>query len=104
MPDAGQGPEPSEAIVAGRYRLQELVGRGGMGAVYRAVDQNTGRIVALKRLIQRGDDAQDALSLFEREYHTLAQLSHPRIIEVYDYGRLPKYEVKAKRFKDLRKH
>ncbi len=87
LPDAGQGPEPSKEIVAGRYRLQELVGRGGMGAVHRAVDQNSGRTVALKRLIQRGDGAQDALSLFEREYHTLAQLSHPRIIEVYDYGR-----------------
>lgn len=74
-------------IIGGRYRVEELVGRGGMGEVYRVVDENTGRALALKRLSLSEDDSLQALPLFEREYHTLAELSHPRIIEVYDYGR-----------------
>ncbi len=76
------GPE----VIGGRYEVEELVGRGGMGAVYRVRDRRDGRILALKRLTLRKKARGPALRLFEREYHTLAQLSHPRIIEVYDYG------------------
>jgi tRNA A-37 threonylcarbamoyl transferase component Bud32 len=54
-----------------------------MGAVYRARDEATARLVALKTL-----ETADARStrLFEREYHTLASLRHPRVIEVYEFG------------------
>src|SRR5687768_16674824 len=59
-----------------------------MGSVHRVVDTRDGRELALKRLIlsERGRDEAIA-ELFEREYHTLSELAHPRIIEVYDYGR-----------------
>ena len=73
----------ADAVFSGRYRILSELGRGGMGAAYRALDQATGRIVALKTLQQ----ASPALiALFEREYHTLASLAHPRVIEVYDFG------------------
>jgi len=75
--------------VAGRYSLLEQLGAGGMGAVYRARDEVRGREVAFKQLHSSEMDEQRrrAETLFEREYYTLARLKHPRIIEVYDFGR-----------------
>ncbi len=84
----GAVPEPQSeelSLVGGRYRLDDRIARGGMGSVYRAFDQSAGKPIALKRLrVQRGDRRGERM--FEREYHTLAGLEHPRIIEVYDYG------------------
>lgn len=74
--------------VGGRYTVRGVLGRGGMAIVYHVSDTVTGRELALKQLVAEDDDARQKSSaaLFEREFHTLAQLSHPRIIEVYDYG------------------
>ncbi|HKP60242.1 MAG TPA: serine/threonine-protein kinase [Polyangiales bacterium] len=75
------------ALIAGRYQVEELLGRGGMAAVYRVLDTRSGDRVALKRGWSKDKDKlQRNASLLEREYHTLAQLAHPRIIAVYDYG------------------
>ena len=73
---------------AGRYRILDELGVGGMGAVYRAQDRAAGRIVAFKQLksIAAGAKRRTIEALFEREYHTLVRLKHPRIIDVYDYG------------------
>src|SRR5262245_54145381 len=73
--------------IAGRYQVEQVLGRGGMGAVYRVRDRRSGQICALKRGLA-GDErkAQRRSALLEREYHTLVQLAHPRIIEVYEYG------------------
>src|SRR5215813_3241303 len=57
-----------------------------MGAVYRVHDQRDGRELALKRLMLPKGHERTAAELFEREFHTLSELAHPRIIEVYDYG------------------
>lgn len=78
----------STPSVAGRYVLQEKLGEGGMGVVYRAEDQSTQRTVALKQLLlgEFGSQRRMIEVLFEREYHTLARLKHPSIIDVYDYG------------------
>jgi tRNA A-37 threonylcarbamoyl transferase component Bud32 len=74
-------------LIAGHYRVQSLLGQGGAGNVYRVQDERDGRLLALKQLQARRSGAGSAsLALFEREYHTLCQLAHPRIIEVYDYG------------------
>lgn len=70
--------------IAGRYRIEAKLARGGMGAVYSAIDESSGRRVALKRLLRRAKGHADRL--FEHEFHTLSQLKHPRIIEVYEYG------------------
>lgn len=74
--------------VADRYQLNALLGRGGMAAAYRARDTTTGDDVALKLLTLESDPALAArsLELFEREFHTLSQLAHPRIVGAYDYG------------------
>src|ERR1700759_5248329 len=71
-----------------RYELYELLGRGGMASVHRALDLSVGRQVALKQLTVDSEASERAHlgALFEREFHTLVQLRHPRVIEVYDYG------------------
>lgn len=74
-------------VIAGQLRVEALLGRGGAGAVYRVRDERTARKIALKQLRAPDDERATLLrSQFAREYHTLAQLKHPRIIEVYDYG------------------
>ncbi|HET6331764.1 MAG TPA: protein kinase [Polyangiales bacterium] len=92
--------------LGGRYRLLEHLGAGGMGAVYRAHDETLDRIVAIKQLKLRPDarNASAMQALFEREYHTLARLQHPRIIAVYDYGVVPEgpyYSMELLDGKDL---
>jgi hypothetical protein len=78
----------ADSTLASRYELHELLGRGGMARVYRATDLATGSAVALKQLMVPAGTADRALieALFEREFHTLTQLQHPRVIAVYDYG------------------
>ncbi len=73
-------------LVAGRYQLQRELARGGVGVVYRAIDVSTQQEVALKRLLDSAAHSARITALFEREYHTLARMKHPRIVEVFDYG------------------
>jgi hypothetical protein len=73
--------------VAGRYLIESVLGQGGAALVYRVSDERSTRSLALKRLHAReGDQTSWIVTQFEHEYHTLRQLAHPRIIEVYDYG------------------
>ncbi|HVT47416.1 MAG TPA: protein kinase [Vicinamibacterales bacterium] len=67
----------------GPYRLQELLGRGGMGEVYRARDTRLSRDVALKFLPEAFSAAPDRLARFEREARLLASLNHPHIAAIY---------------------
>jgi hypothetical protein len=74
-------------LVNQRYVLEQIIGRGGMAVVWRAVDTVRGRTVALKQLTPgEGGTSTHSQSLFEREFHTLAELAHPRIVEALDYG------------------
>lgn len=77
-----------------------------MGAVYRARDEASGRLVAFKQLLASKQSAKRGMfeALFEREYHTLVRLKHPRIIEVLDYGITPSgpyYTMELLEGKDL---
>ncbi len=63
----------------------ELVGRGGMGAVYRVRQKNLDRIVALKVFLYRPNDPEFA-ARFQREARALAKLKHPNIVTVHDFG------------------
>jgi len=74
------------AIVAGRYRLVALLGRGGMGEVYRAEDLTLDQPVALKFLPEgvAGDD--DRLAQFHNELRTARQVSHKNVVRLYDLG------------------
>jgi eukaryotic-like serine/threonine-protein kinase len=76
----------SPTTVGGRYELGELLGRGGMAEVRRAVDQRLGRSVAVKQL--RTDLAIDPTfqARFRREAQSAAGLNHPTIVAVYDTG------------------
>ena len=69
----------------GRYRVLELLGRGGMGAVYLALDTQLGRNVALKIPFIDGQDA-GRVERFAREGRSAAALHHPNICTVFDAG------------------
>ncbi|HWK88395.1 MAG TPA: protein kinase [Longimicrobium sp.] len=77
--------------LAGRYRIEEVIGRGGMGAVYRATDLRLGRSVAVKVVTtSAGNDAalrERLRERFLREAKAAANLPHhPNVVPVYDYG------------------
>jgi serine/threonine protein kinase len=74
------------AVVDGKYRIESLLGRGGMGAVYRAVHAGTDRTVALK--VIAGDFAgdQEYVERFRREARACGRLRHPGIVDVTDFG------------------
>jgi serine/threonine protein kinase len=76
------------ALLGDRYRLGERIARGGMGSVYRAVDGNLGREVAVKVLRRELADDPTFLERFRREARAAAALSHPGVAGVYDYGEL----------------
>lgn len=72
------------ARIGDRFQVDALLGRGGMAKVYRVTDTATRRQLALKQLDGGdGPPRADLLALFEREFLVLAQLSHPRIIQVH---------------------
>src|SRR5579871_2183861 len=71
----------------GPYRLLSKLGEGGMGEVYRARDPRLDRDVAIKVLPASVADDPDRLRRFEREARTVAALSHPNVLAIYDVGR-----------------
>jgi serine/threonine protein kinase len=75
-------------LLGNRYRLGERIAAGGMGAVYRAVDETLGRQVAVKALRRELADDPTFLERFRREARAAAGLSHPGVAGVYDYGEL----------------
>ena len=77
---------PVERIVDGKYRLDRLLGKGGMGAVYEALDLRLERFVALKIMLGRAFGDRVTLRRFEKEARALAKLAHPHIITLHDYG------------------
>src|SRR3954462_4578762 len=70
----------------GRYRLEALIGAGGMSTVYRAVDRTLEREVAIKLMHREIATDSDQLERFRREARAVAQLSHPHIVGVIDAG------------------
>ena len=74
---------PAAAVVAGRYRLDALVGRGGTAEVWRATDLSLDRTVALKLVTVAHDESAARAA---DEARTLARLSHPSLVQVYDAG------------------
>src|SRR5215469_8886986 len=73
-------------LLAGRYRIIALLGRGGMGEVYRATDLTLGQSVALKFLPGEAGRDQRLLERFHGEVRIARQVSHPHICRVYDIG------------------
>src|SRR5215469_7914393 len=73
-------------IVAERYRIVALAGRGGMGEVFRAEDLTLGQIVAMKFLPERLSRDAAALARFHAEVRNARQVSHPNVCRVFDIG------------------
>ena len=73
-------------VLAGRYRLEAGLGTGASAHVYRAVDTRLGRVVALKLLHPGLGDDESFLRRFRAEAQTVAALSHPNLVRVFDWG------------------
>jgi len=76
-------------ILGGRYRVIAPLGQGGMATIYRALDTQLGREVALKLLRPEYLRDPDFSSRFRQEAQSAASLSHPNVVTVYDYGEDP---------------
>src|ERR1700757_127578 len=86
-----------EGTAFGRYRLIELLGRGGMGEVWRAHDTDTDRIVAIKVLPAHFSDNDDFKQRFRREAHAAARLNTPHVVLIHNYG-----EIDGRLYVDMR--
>ena len=76
----------SGAALAGRYRIERLISRGGMGAVFEATQLGLDRAVAMKLLLPALSRDEKMRERFRREARSAASLRHPNIIQIYDYG------------------
>lgn len=76
------------ALIANRYRLIRLIATGGMGQVWEATDQRLNRRVAVKVLKSEFSSDPEFLERFRFEARTTAQLNHPGIAGIYDYGEI----------------
>ena len=83
-PEPPQASDPGE-LAGTRYRLGREIGRGAMGVVYEAVHRDLGREVALK-LLDADSMSEKAQSRFRSEARAIAQLEHPNLVVIYDYG------------------
>ncbi|PJE24155.1 MAG: cyclase [Mycobacterium sp.] len=72
----------------GRYRLQQLLGRGGMGEVWRAHDTETDRVVALKVLPAQWAEDEMFQQRFRREAHAAARINEPHVVPIHGYGEI----------------
>ncbi|WP_246393652.1 serine/threonine-protein kinase [Pseudonocardia pini] len=88
--------ETSGAMI-GPYRLEGLIGRGGMGEVYRAFDTRRSRVVALKLLPQQFAADDEYRARFSRECHHAAGLRSPHVVPIHDFG-----EIDGRLFLDMR--
>ncbi|HLG65545.1 MAG TPA: tetratricopeptide repeat protein [Ktedonosporobacter sp.] len=83
------GTLPEQTLLSNRYQLETLIGQGGMGAVYKAVDTRfNSRPVAVKAMSRAGLSGayvQEAEAAFEHESHLLADLMHPNLPRIYDH-------------------
>ncbi len=73
-------------VVDGRYRLLEVIGRGGMGVVYRVEHLRMGKVAAMKVLHRDLAEDSDVVHRFEREAAAVSRLHHPHTVQVFDFG------------------
>ncbi len=91
LDDGSDGLAALATAFAPRFELRERLGRGGMGTVFAATQPGTTRVFALK-VLHGGRNAKD-YARFEREMNLTAQIDHPNVIRIFDYGRLPQGTV-----------
>ena len=86
--EAAEGPSDllTGRTLEGRYRVGRQIARGGMAAVYEAVDERLDRLVAVKVMHPTLADERDFAGRFVREARAVARLSHPNVVNVHDQG------------------
>ena len=85
--DSSDGPDPLlGTTIAGRYKIEELIGQGAMGRVYRAVQQPINRQIAVKVLHQHLMEDRRVAKRFEREAQAASRFNHPNSIGIIDFG------------------
>jgi eukaryotic-like serine/threonine-protein kinase len=86
--------------VLGRYKILDIVGRGAMGVVYKAVDPVIDRVVAIKtvNLSLSKDDLEEYEARFQQEIKAAGRLNHPNIVTIYDVGRTEQVAYMAMEF------
>src|SRR5436305_14934241 len=87
-PSLEEPTKPAKMVPLGKYEVLAHVATGGMGAVYRARDTETGREVALKVLNPKMAARPDALQRFHAQAHNAAQLRHENIVSVFQVGEI----------------
>ena len=87
MDDIWSG-EPN-IVLDGKYRIEALLGQGGMGAVYRATHLGTTRTVAVKIIHPRFSQDPEFVERFRREAEASGRLRHPNVVDVTDFGFAP---------------
>lgn len=88
QPISWEPPQPSElASVLPEYEVSEIIGRGGMGVIYKARDIQLDRMVAIKLLPPELSSRVDLVERFTREARALARLDHHHIVKVHDFSR-----------------
>jgi tetratricopeptide (TPR) repeat protein/tRNA A-37 threonylcarbamoyl transferase component Bud32 len=80
------GPLPVSTLVGGRYEIQSILGEGGMGVVYKALDRELDKVIALKTI--RGEKSDDAeiLQRFKQELLLARKITHKNVVRIYDFG------------------
>jgi tetratricopeptide (TPR) repeat protein/predicted Ser/Thr protein kinase len=84
--DIGQVTLPAGIVLAGRYEILQLLGRGGMGAVYKARDRELDRLVALKVIRPELAGHAEVLRRFKQELILARQITHKNVIRIFDLG------------------
>jgi serine/threonine-protein kinase len=79
----------TSTVLDGRYRIESLLGEGGMGAVYAATDLRLEKRVAVKVMARELAANPDALARFHREARVTSALGHPHIVQVFDFSAAP---------------
>jgi serine/threonine-protein kinase len=92
-----RGEADVDGTAFGRYRLLQVLGRGGMGEVWRAHDTATDRVVAVKLLPAHLADDESFVQRFRREAHAAARLNSPHVIPIHNYG-----EIDGRLYVDMR--
>src|ERR1039458_10474663 len=89
----------------GKYEIQGILGRGGMGAVYKGFDPAISRAVAIKTIVKSSLDEgelQHLVARFRHEAQVVGRLAHPGIVQIYDYGEDDRSEEHTSELQSLR--